>query len=364
MGFEKISNIGNDDVVEGEEEGRISKEVLDKTGLDSKRINDYLRYHESEEQGGVIIRLESRNMLEEDLGQLGKGETLLDSNRHTKIIKDAFEDTLRILGNYVPKEKIQRLFPGLDLASLGTYDFSLSRIRVFILSSENYNFLNQALYPDKDKKSSGGFTVPTAIPFPGSFVTTEMQVDLSGKKIVVIKELHEITKNYLEEQYGKLPRELTEAEMVLVALNIKAVIIHEIVHNLDVAIDLPNPLNEGVTEWYAQQIANQNISENNGFEDNGVPAGYPKETKGVSILMMAMLENGVSMDTIDRAFISADAQSRQQILDFLIKRYGVDQVEKIMKWDFKSPRESLKFIIDLESNQDSNLGEFLKTYKK
>lgn len=364
MDLEKISYIGNDKVVENEEEGRIYNEVLDKTGLESKRINDYLRYHESEEQGGVIIKLESVDMFEEDLSKLEKGETLLNRDYHAQIIRKSFEDTLRMIGSYVPLEKLQRLFPGLDLASLDTYDFSLARIRVFVLSSEDYNFLRRTLYPNKNEKDSAGFTKPTLRSLPGMFVATEILVDLSEKKNVVVNELHEITKNYLEEQYGKLPRELTEAEMVLVALNIKALIIHELMHNLDLATDLPGPLMEGVTEWYAHRIANDEVGENYTFEDRGMLVGYEDETEGVSILMMAMLENGISMDTIDKAFVSAEAQPQQQILDFLIKRYGTDQAKKIMEWDFKSPEESLQFIIDLESKQDSNLGEFLKTYKK
>lgn len=365
MDLEKISYIGNDDVVAEEEEKRIFGKVLDKTGIESTRINDYLRYHASEERGAVIIRLASDAMLEEDLSNLEKSETLLSDSEHTKIVHESFKETLRMIGSYVPLEKLQRLFPGLDLASLDTYDFSLAKIRVFILSNESFFDPLGINYNPNHSKYTGGFATPTVQSQLGRIVKAETDVDLGDRKVVIIQELLHSTKSRLEGMHGKFPRTLTKKEKDLIAHDIRTIVVHELIHDLDVATDLPEPFMEGITQWYTQQkIVNQNVLENDELEDEDASVGYPEETEGVSILMTAMLENGVSMDIIDKAFVSADAGSRQQILDFLIKRYGTDQAEKIMEWDFKSRRESLKFIIDLESRQDSKLGKFLRDFKK
>ncbi|MBN1462411.1 MAG: hypothetical protein JW922_01875 [Paludibacteraceae bacterium] len=358
MNFENIIYTG------GEEKSGVAKEILEKTGLESRPINDSLYFDESEERGGVIIKLDSDSMLEEDLSQMEKGETILEAGRHTQLVRESFRDTLKMLGGYIPQDKLQRLFPGLDLADLESYDFSLSKIRVFVLSNETYDFFNSNLYPDRDKKVSGGFTRPTVSTYSGSFVTTEMQVDMSEKKVVVIRELHDATKERIEKEKGKLPRELTDTEKDLIALNIKATITHEFLHDLDVSMDLPKPLREGITEWYAQQVANGEVGVNDVIEDKGIWVGYKNETEGVSILMTAMLESGVDMDTIDKAFLTSDAESRKQVVNFLTNRYGTEQAERIMGWKFESPRKSLQFIVDLESKQNSEIGRFLKAYEK
>ncbi len=342
----------------------IEKEVLDKTGLESKPINDYLRHHESEERGTILINLDSDSMLEEDIAQVEKGNTILDASRHTEIVEASFSDTLKTLGGYIPQEKLQRLFPKLDMNNLDSYDFSLSKIKVFILSNDSYEFFNSNLYPDKDAKSSGGFTKSTVRSNSGVSGRNEMRVDMSEKKIIVVKELPEPVKDRIERTNGKLPRELTDAEKDLVALNIKATVVHELLHDLDVSIYLPKPLNEGITEWYAQQVTYGEVKDEDIFEERGVWIGYKRETEAVSILINAMLENGINMDVIDKAFLSNNEEATKEVSDFLESRYGVEQVGKIINWEFESPRKSLQFIVDLEAKQDSNIGKFLRNYKK
>ena len=46
------------------ENSELEKEVIENTGLESKQINDFLLYHESEEQGGIIIKAVSDSMFE------------------------------------------------------------------------------------------------------------------------------------------------------------------------------------------------------------------------------------------------------------------------------------------------------------
>jgi len=346
------------------EKGDVANEILEKTGLESRPINDYLQYHESEERGGVVIQIFSESMLEEDLSQMEKSETILDRDRLSQVVKESFRDALKMLGDYFPQEKMQSFFPGLKLSALDSYDFSQARTKVFVLSNDDFNFFNSNLHPDRDKRSSVGSASSTAQLYPGSFVTTEMQVDLSEKKVIVIKELPEATKDLLERTSGKLPRELKDSEKDLIALNVKATTVHEFLHNFDVAAGLPRLLKEGIIEWYAQQVANGEVREGDIFEDKGIWVGYQRETEGVSILIDAMLESGVSIDMVNRAFISSDTKSRQQVKDFLTERYGSEQAEKIWRWKFEPPKESLQFIVDLESKQDSNIGKFLKTYKK
>ncbi|OGC64493.1 hypothetical protein A2326_03790 [candidate division WWE3 bacterium RIFOXYB2_FULL_41_6] len=287
----------------------------------------------------------------------------LDKDKHAQLVLESFRDTLKMLGGFIPQDKLQRLFPGLELADLDSYDFSLAKIKVFVLSNEDYDFFRATQYPGRDIEGEGGFTRPTVSSYPGSFVKTEMQVDVSEKKVIVVRELWDTPRELIEKEGGKLPRSLTSEEQALIARNIKATLIHEFLHDLDVSTDLPKPFKEGVTEWYAQQVANGIQGGDSLFENRGVVVGYKNETEGVSIIMNTLIEGGITQETIDRAFLSADSESRKSIADFLANRYGDEQADKIMNWRFESSRKSLRYIIELESKKDSDIGRFLRTYK-
>jgi len=351
------------------EEGKkkFTEEILSKTGLESKPVNDSLFYHESEESGGIIIKVGADSMLEEDIAQMEKGETILNESMHHQVIQESFRDTLKTIGSYIPQDKLERLFPDLNLANLESYDFLSSKIKVFVLSYNDYDFLYNNLYPNSKKKYTGGLALRTVATRPSSLSATEMRVDMSENKVVIVRELQKHTKDYLEKTNVNLTRELAVEEKKLISIQLKNTICHELLHTLDVSNDLPRRLNEGITEWYSQQIVNGNIRGNDATErsiDKDIVVGYQSVTEGVSIMMSSMLESGVATNTINKAFISSDMESRQKVLDFFIKRYGKENTENIMGWKFESDKEFLQYITDLESNQDSDIGRFLRNYKK
>jgi len=341
------------------ENSELEKEVIENTGLESKQINDFLLYHESEEQGGIIIKAVSDSMFEEDLSQMEKHKGLLDEQTYEKITKESFIESLKTIGQYIPSDKLARLFPGIELSRIDSYDFSDAKIKVFVLSKEDFNDLYKNLYQKEENDKGSGFTMPSNRFQDRPPVKSEMQVDLSEKRVIVISELppsaSEMFKkfNYNDEEKKKI-----------ISTHVENVIVHEFIHVLGISSDLPRYLNEGITECYSQWITSDKFNDPSFIETRGLFVGYPNETQFFSILMDAMVESGIDEVTIHKAFLSSDAQSRKQINDFLSQRYGQEKTEKIMDWDFKSSREALQYIVDLEAKQDSEIGRFLKTYKK
>ncbi len=346
-------------------ENYMSEKILKETGLDSKPVNDQLHYHESDEHGPTLIRTLSTDILEEDMAQMERHETLLDESTHKKIVEESFRDTLRILGEYVPSERLQNLFPGITLNDLDSYDFSLSKVKVSVLESNDFAFLANEFFADKQNaKGVAGFTVDDRSKRSRSVAETERDIFLGEKKLIVVAELYSGVKKRMEEDGGKFPRELTESEESFITNNLKFAIVHEFIHNLNVATDLPTPLREGITDWYAHQVVEGEMNDDNFFIKDNLLPGYAPEAECVSILVNAMQEGGVELETIDKAFISSDANSRSEVVDFISNRYGQQAQERIMKWDFKSPSEAINYITDLESKQDSDIGRFLRTYKR
>ncbi len=64
-------------------------------------------------------------------------------------VKSAVAKVLQELGPYIPQEKLNLLFPGLDLTSIENYDLSNSHIRFHILPDDDYKVLHQTLNGDK-----------------------------------------------------------------------------------------------------------------------------------------------------------------------------------------------------------------------
>ncbi len=355
----------------GDDSEKIASIISAKTGLEAKPVGDDLWYHDSDENGRILILVRSDEALEDDLSQFEHGETLLPRERQTQIIHEGYAATLNLIGKYVPQAKIQALFPKLDLEDLNSYDFTLSKIRLFIFSEADFDYLYRNMFPlynkspaeykeyEDDIKSTGGITVLNVDEGPSSLVKNEMHVDISERKVIVLRETNIRLREYIEEQ-GKLPRELTQYEQEIVAKHVKGKVAHELIHNLDVARGLPMELMEGVTEWYAQQVLGENVLENAITNRKDVMTGYGKATATVAILIEALLESNVGMNTINSALISNDIQARENVAKALAKRYGAGQAEVIFEWRFIDAEMALRYVADLECRHDSKVGAFLR----
>ena len=120
---------------------------------------------------------------------------------------------------------------------------------------------------------------------------------------------------------------------------------------------------EGMTEWYAQQISNnESLSENESHINTKAVVGYEREVGGVSIIMIGLIESGLNPETIDKAFLGNEEDAVAEIKRSLKVKYGEEEAEKILNWNFKSPRESLEYITELEAKQTTGIGGFLRTF--
>lgn len=361
MGLEQISSlVGNDHM-----EKSFPEKVSEIVGInDLTQRNDMILQKDGDE-GSIDVLAESNDHLEEDLSMMEFGETVLGKERHEKIVRETLAETLKKIGEFIPQDKLNRLFPSIDLSKIDFYDFSRAKFKVFILSLEDYNSVLSVLFPDKDADTSYGYAMGMNSVKKGRNVDKEMTVDLSQKKIILIKEAISNTNIRRRGFNPKLEvdlKNIDENQKNILENDVRGCLAHEIVHSLDVAKDLPRDLMEGITEWYGHQIFN------NWYDDSGLAeyvnnsVGYSKITPCVSILFNVALENGIEGSTIDKAFISSDAESKRQILEFFSTRYGEESADKIWNWNFKPSESPLKYIIDLESKKDSKIGEFLNRY--
>ena len=328
-----------------EEENSAVSEIFEKTGLESEPINDYLYYHESEEMGGIVIKVVTDSHLEEDLAQMKKSETVLGVEAHTRIIHECFKDTLELLGRYIPSDKVERMFPGINLAAPDGYDFSTAKIKVFVLSNEDFEFFEENFYQNIETGNLAGLVTPTVRHFNDPSLSKKMNVDLSEKKIITVKEIGRYASHIAKKVSEGSSKDLTESDIEQIELNLKRVVIHEFIHSLDVSSDLPDQFNEAVTEWYTREVLNGESGDKVQLYMNNEGGMYEKLVDGMSILVNSMLEEGMHSITIDKAFLSGDPESRQELTNFLSKRYGSDEADRIMKWRFSS---AAKFLDNME----------------
>lgn len=343
------SFMGSENIIYSDEkENSAVSEIFEKTGLESKPISDYLYYHESEENGGVIIKAVSDSNLEEDLAQMEKGETVLGAEAHARIIREAYKDTLKLLGDYIPHDKVERLFPGIDLADLDAYDFTAAKIKALVLSNEDYEFFESNFFQNSENRNSGGITTPTVAKSLDSELSNRVQVNLSQKNLIVLKELGRYVSHLSKKIESGSAKDLTEADRDQISLNLRRVVIHEFLHSLDVSMDLPYEFTEAITEWYTREVLNGVSEERVVLDKNSYGGMYENMVEGMSILVNAMLDSGMPSETVDKAFLASDAESRQKIVDFLNDRYGKEEADKIMKWRFSSSEKFLVTVAWLE----------------
>jgi hypothetical protein len=343
----------------------LSKKVKAVIGLETNPVFDNLRVHESDEMGNIMVEAFSDSQLEEDISQMEKTKTLLEEKELKEIIQSAFVDTLLEIGSAIPKDKLERLFPGLDISNPDfpdQYDFNTAVIRVYILSSESYGLLKETIHPGMEtNETSGGFATSEVQKSSSKDGTWEIHLNLSEKKNIILREVQPPIK-YIGDQMTEANRSLTEREKDLIKLYLKSAVIHELIHNLDVATELPRPFKEGITEWYTQRIINHDLEEP--FEPNKIVASYNFEIGSVSILMIGLIENGFNLEQIDKAFVSQDGQEQNKIIKFFKSRYGEEEAMRIINWKFHGSKEAFDFVKGLEIKAGSDYGNLIKIVRK
>jgi len=119
--------------------------------LDSLPLSDEARVEiDALGNGQGIIETYSSDNLEEDLANMElTGRYTLPEKVRNETVKSAVAKVLQELSPYIPQEKLNLLFPGLNLTSIEDYDLSNSRIRFHILPDDDYKALHQTLNGDK-----------------------------------------------------------------------------------------------------------------------------------------------------------------------------------------------------------------------
>ncbi len=326
--------------------------------LDSRPLSDEARMEIDalgNERG--IIETFSSDTLEEDLANMElTGRYALPEKMRNETIKSAVTKVLQELGPYIPQEKLNLLFPGLDLASVEGYDLSNSRIRFHILPDDDYKVLHQTLNGGKGTSGSGGFTPVGISPAVYPLADTITAVNMGEKRPIIVAE-GDPTNSYI----GPIPAKDEIVQQL--KRDLEAKLIHELLHNFDVGEGLPKKMKEGVVEWYTQGIVAGDITDENYYEKPKVPLAYFRETEAVSLLLTALIDSKmVDIDTVDKALVSGDKTARIQLAGSITKRYSLEEAERILTWGYRSGRQALAHIVGLEARQDSQLGEFLRTF--
>jgi hypothetical protein len=340
----------------------IAQKILESTGLETRQVGTDLYYHESAKLGAVLIHVFSDAQFEEDIAQMPKERTVLTPSEHIEILQHAFEDTLKMIGAALPQHRLERYFPNLSLDSIDEYNFKDSKIKVFVLSSNDYEKLFKEHEQDENIRHSA-VSVADVVPHTDTLGPRELEVNLSDIKVEVISEVDPHMKHLVPDAKDLDVSAISPETKKLIAENIKSRAIHELLHDLGVAIGLKDELREGITEWYAHQIADGELTDENFYEDKGSLMGYYLETGGVSVILNALMEAGVSIDVLDKAFVSNKTSARNTVFDALRDRYGIDNVKRLITWDFDNVQEAFDFICDLEEDKGSNIGNFVKEYR-
>ncbi|MBU0650219.1 hypothetical protein KJ605_00200 [Patescibacteria group bacterium] len=319
-----------------------TEKIYSITGLHSQPLNDTTRVATDKAGNPLgLIEMGSADMIEEDLALAERGEYFLPESIRDRAVKNAFSGVLRELGPYVPKERFNRLFPGLDGKNPETYDLRNSRLSIHIIPDEDFAEFDKAINGSIKATGMDGFTAveaeTTQYPLAGKVVSINM-----GTKELIVAAETDIAVPFLKLNPATAPT-LEQLES-----NLEITLIHEIAHNFGTGEGLPTRLTEGITEWYAQMIASKEMGNGSLVEMPGRLIAYRQTTKAVALLFSTMLKNGVGLDTINRAFVSQDEKAKMTLSTFLANRYGLEDARKIFSWEYETGENALEHISDLE----------------
>lgn len=122
-------------------------------------------------------------MLEEDLQQMERKPTVISEEILEQTVHNSMRDTLRFCLKYAKNEYVERLFPGLTVQTLDSYDFRNSKMKVYVLETADFSFLDRQL-KNSDTSISGGFTQ-----LPYSTTNGVGRIDLTEKPLMVVREM-------------------------------------------------------------------------------------------------------------------------------------------------------------------------------
>ena len=79
---------------------------------------------------------------------------LLSDEEISRVINEAFTNTLGRLGTYVDDSRLENLFPGINLNDLNSYNFDNSRVRIFVFDYDTHTWLRSEKEPDRSEEAA------------------------------------------------------------------------------------------------------------------------------------------------------------------------------------------------------------------
>lgn len=332
-------------------ENNLAETIQDLTNLEATQINDETFYHESTEKGAITIKLMSDSMLEEDIQQLVEQDNILNQKEQEQLINQSFTNVLKAVGKYIPQQRLNEVFPNIQLDNLDQYDYHQSKLKVYILAAEAYNTLKETVRGDE----TGGFTTPAATLTQGNEST--IYANVSEKRLILVSEVSTDVK----EKFNLIDNTAVSAEeKEIIEKNVESIITHELLHQLDIGEKFVEPIMESIVEWYAASISDKTNEKY--VTDDRITQGYPLEVQALSILIEGLFQEGITEETLNKAFLGGDTDALKELSTKLISRYGEENYTKIAKFRFRKLNDYLNFVKNLEKDKPSQLGAFLKEY--
>ncbi len=272
------------------------------------------------------------------------GERILSKYERENVIKSAFIETLRFISKYIPMERILATCPNLDLEKIDEYDFKKALLYIFILSDEAFNLIKISdETPHSDLLNKSGYHIgthkPDKEPKEGPLGPTKY-INTSGKNLIVIKERGTVT-NQLSTNYGRSmwPEEY-KAQIVE---QVRSVLIHELLHDLQIGIQFNDELEEALVEFTSILI---NLQSRPG------KSSQTAYSTGVAFIEKMLLMGEFSPDELLRVYVSLNEESKtigKRIAQTLERKYGLDATKRILNFTFTNMNDAFDYISRLES---------------
>lgn len=181
---------------------------------------------------GEVETIGTNDHIEEDLANFDE-EKLISPEVKERSITNACRDVLTNYGRFISREKLDKVFPGIDINNLEEYDFKNAKFKTFILDDEAFKEFRKAIGDDEDYVGlhlGGQVEGNKSLFYPRYTFKSELA------SLIVVKGSKEHL-DYIE--VGRLP-------------NLENTLRHEILHSLDVGKFLHNDyLEEGLVTYLA-----------------------------------------------------------------------------------------------------------------
>lgn len=244
--------------------------------------------------------------LEEDLNNIDYSECKLSKAERKSLVNSAHLDILDRVGRYIDDDKLVSLYPGLDLNDLGSYDFTNSKIKIFIVPEATFEEV--VLATDFYEKDSNYYKSVTGL---ARGHRREFGVKSKGEKIWFTGK---------SERPIIAVRELIGEDKESNSPEMRQILRHELLHVLGVGQNIPNWLAEGVIEFYALDSSSPG---------ERVKPGYENLFEFILKTFQELEKRGVRRDVIDKAFISEDQAYMDKVTEVLNNIYGEKNVAKL-----------------------------------